>query len=112
MALVMRTADLAQGVASIAQHSTGKQSTFSRRPTSSPAPQIRVGRSRLLAITESDEKSSSTSGESEDNDKYDVAMDVELGCMVINGDRGQPPTRCCYICWYPTNISPVMRCQG
>jgi hypothetical protein len=44
----------------------------------------------LLAITEPDEKSSSTSGESEDNDKYDVAMDGELGCMIVNGDRGQP----------------------
>jgi hypothetical protein len=61
MALVTRTADLDQGVTSIAQHSTGKLSTFSSRPTSSPAPQIRVGRSRLLAITEPDEKSSSTS---------------------------------------------------
>jgi hypothetical protein len=68
MALVTRTADLDQGVTSIAQHSTGKLSTFSSRRTSSPAPQIRVGRSRLLAITEPDEKSSSTSGESEDND--------------------------------------------
>jgi hypothetical protein len=58
MALVTRTADLAQGVTSIAQHSTGKLSTFSSRPTSSPAPKLRVDRSRLLAITEPDEKSS------------------------------------------------------
>jgi hypothetical protein len=93
MALVTRTADLAQGVTSIAQHFTEELSTFSIRPTSSPTPQIRFGRSRLLAITELDEKSSSTSGESEDNDKYDVAMDAELGCMIVNGDRGQPPTR-------------------
>jgi hypothetical protein len=62
MALVTRTADLAQGVTSIAQHSTGKPSIFSSRPTLSPALQIRVCRSRLLAITEPDEKSSSTSG--------------------------------------------------
>jgi hypothetical protein len=95
MALVSRTADLAQGVTSIAQHSTWKLSTLSSGPTSSPAPQIRVGRSRLLAISEPDEKSSSDSGESEDNGKYDVAMDAELGCMVDNGDRGQPPTRYC-----------------
>jgi hypothetical protein len=106
MALVTRTGDLAQGVTSIAQHSAGKLSTFSRKPTSSPAQQIRIGSSRLLAITELDEKSSSTSGESEDNDKYNVAMDAELGCMVVNGDRGQPPTRYCYICWKPTHISP------
>jgi hypothetical protein len=98
MALVTRTADLTQGVTSIAQHSTGNLSTFSSGPTSSPTPQIRVGRSRLLAITEPDEKSSSTSGESEDNDKYDVAMDAELGCMIVNGGRGQLPTRYCYIC--------------
>jgi hypothetical protein len=58
LALVTRTADLAQGVTSIAQHSTGKLSTFSSGSTSSPAPQIRVGSSRLLAITEPDEKSS------------------------------------------------------
>jgi hypothetical protein len=51
MSLVTRIADLAQGVTSIAQHSTGRQSTFSSGPTSSPAPQIRVCRSRLLAIT-------------------------------------------------------------
>jgi hypothetical protein len=106
MALVTRTTDLSQGVTSIAQHSTGKLSTFSSRPTSSPAPQIRVGRSWLLAITEPDEKSSSTSGESEDNYKYDVAMDAELGSMVVNGDRGQTPTHYCYICWKPTHISP------
>jgi hypothetical protein len=54
MALVTRTADLAQGVTSIAQHSTGKRSTFSSGPTSSPAPQIRVDCIRLLAITEPD----------------------------------------------------------
>jgi hypothetical protein len=60
----------------------------------------------LLAITEPDEKSSSTSGESEDNDKYDVALDAELGCMVVNGDHNQPPTRYCYICWKPRHISP------
>jgi hypothetical protein len=90
VALVTRTVDMAQGVTSIAQNSTGKLSTFSSGPTSSPAPQIRVGRSRLLAITELDEKSSSTHGESEDNDKYDVAIDAELGCMVLYGDRGQP----------------------
>jgi hypothetical protein len=72
----------------------------------SPTPQIRVGRSRLLAITEPDENSSSTSGESEDNDKYDVAMDTELGCMIVNGDGGQPPTCYCYICWNLTYISP------
>jgi hypothetical protein len=59
MALITQTADLAQGVAFIAQHSTGKLSNFSSGPTSSPAPQIRVGRSRLLAITVPDEKSSS-----------------------------------------------------
>jgi hypothetical protein len=106
MTLVTQTTDLAQGVTCIAQHSTGKLSTFSSIPTSSPAPQIRVGRSRLLAITEPDEMSSSTSGESEDNDKYDVAMDAELDCMVVNGDRGQLPTRYCYICWNPTHISP------
>jgi hypothetical protein len=106
MSLVTRTADLAQGVTSIAQHSTEKLSTFSTGPMSSPTPQIRVGRSRLLAITEPDEKSSSTSGESEDNDKHDVAMDAELDCMIINGDRGQTPTRYCYICWKPTHISP------
>jgi hypothetical protein len=57
MALITQTADLAQGVAFIAQHSTGKLSNFSSGPTSSPAPQIRVGRSRLLAITVPDEKS-------------------------------------------------------
>jgi hypothetical protein len=73
MALDTRTADLAQGVTSIAQHSTGKLSTFPSGPTLSPAPQIRVDRSRLLAITEPDEKSSLTSGESEYNDEYDVA---------------------------------------
>jgi hypothetical protein len=106
MALVMRIAELAQGVTSIAQLSTGKLSTFSGRPTSSPASQIRVGLSRLLAITEPDEKSSSTSGESEYNDKYDVAMDAKIGCMVVNGDRGQPLTRYCYIFWKPTHISP------
>jgi hypothetical protein len=98
MVLVTRTADLAQGVTSIAQHSTSKQSTFSSGLMSSPTPQIQVGRSRLLAITDPDEKSSSTSGESEDNDKYDVAMDAELGCMIVNGGRGQPLTRYCYIC--------------
>jgi hypothetical protein len=64
------------------------------------------------AVTESGknpvriEKSSSTSEESEENDKYDVAMDAELGCMVVNGDRSQPPTRYRYICWKPTHISP------
>jgi hypothetical protein len=26
--------------------------------------------------------------------------------MVVTGDRGQPPTRYCYICWKPTHISP------
>jgi hypothetical protein len=106
MALVTRTADLEQGVTSIAQHSTGKVSTFSNGPTSSPAPQIRVGRTRFLAIIDPDEKSSSTSIESEDNYKYDMAMDAELGCMVVNGDRVQPPTRYCYICWQLTHISP------
>jgi hypothetical protein len=104
MDIVTRTADLAQEITSIAQHSTGKLSTFPSGPTPSPAPQIRVGRYRLLAITEPDEKSSSTSGESEDNDKYDVAMDAELGCMIVSG---QTPTRYCYICWKPTHISPV-----
>jgi hypothetical protein len=87
MALVTRTADLAQGVASIAQHSSGKLSTFSSGSTSTPAPKIRVGRSRLLAITE---PSSSNSGEFEDNDRYDVAMDAEIGCIIVNGERGQP----------------------
>jgi hypothetical protein len=106
MALVTRTADVAQGVTSIAQHSTGKLSTISSGPTSPPAPQIRAGRSRLLAITEPDEKSSSTSGESEDNDKYNVAMDAELGCMVVDGDRGKPSTRYSYISCKPTHISP------
>jgi hypothetical protein len=105
MALVTRTSDLAQGVTSIRQHSTEKLFTFSSEPTSSPTSQIRVGRSRLLAITEPDEKSTSTSGEFEDNDKYDVAMHAEIGCMVVNGDRGQPPTRYCYICWKPTQMS-------
>jgi hypothetical protein len=57
MALVTRTADLAQGVTFIAQHSTGKLSTFYRGPTSSPTTQICVGRSRLLAIIEPGEKS-------------------------------------------------------
>jgi hypothetical protein len=83
-----------------------KLSTFSSGLKPSPVSQIRVGRSPLLAITEPDEKSSSTSGESEDNDKYDVAMDAELGCMVVNGDRGQPPIRYCYIFWKHTHISP------
>jgi hypothetical protein len=90
MALVTQTADLAQGLTSIAQDSTGKLSTFSSGPTSSPTQQICVGRSRLLAITEPDEKSLSTFGESKDNDKYDEVMDAELGCMIVNGDRGQP----------------------
>jgi hypothetical protein len=106
MALITRTADLAQGVTSIAQHSIGKLSTFSSRPTRSLTPQIRVGRSQLLAITVPDEKSSSTSGESEDNDKYDVEMDAEIGCMIVNGDRGQPPTRYCCVCWNPRKTSP------
>jgi hypothetical protein len=39
MALVTWTADLAQGVTSIAQHSAWKVSTFSSGPTSSPVPQ-------------------------------------------------------------------------
>jgi hypothetical protein len=106
MALVTRTADLAQGVTSIAQHSSGKLPTFSSEPMSSPTSQIRVGRSRLLAVTEPDEKSSSTSGESEDNDKYNVAMDAELGCMIVSSDRGKPLTRYRYNCWKPTHISP------
>jgi hypothetical protein len=106
MALVTRTADLAQKVTSIAQHSTGILSTFSSGPTSSPTPKIRVGSSRLLSITEPDERSSSSSGESEDNDKYDVEMDAELGCMVVTGDRGQPPTRFRNNCWKSTHISP------
>jgi hypothetical protein len=106
MALVTWTADLAQGVTSISQHSTGKLATFSSLPTSSNAPQICVGRSRLLAITEPDERPSSTSGESEENDKYDVAMDADLGCMIVNGDRGQAPTRYCSICWNPAHITP------
>jgi hypothetical protein len=88
------------------QYSTGKLSTFSSGPTSSPTPQIRVGRSLLLAITEPDEKSSSTSEESEDNDKYEVAVDAKIDCMVVKGDRGRPPTRYCYICRKPTHISP------
>jgi hypothetical protein len=33
-------------------------------------------------------------------------MDAELGCMVVNGDRGQPSIHYCYICWKPTHISP------
>jgi hypothetical protein len=104
--LVTPTADLAEGVFSISQHSTGKLSTFSSGLTSSPIPQIRVGRSRLLSITEPDEKSLSSSGESDDNDKYDVAMDAELSCMIVNGKDGQPPTSYCHICWKPTHISP------
>jgi hypothetical protein len=44
--------------------------------------------------------------ESEVNDKDNVAMDAELGCMIVNGDHGQPPTCYCYICWKPTHISP------
>jgi hypothetical protein len=60
----------------------------------------------LLAITEPDELSSLNSGESEDNDKYDVAIDAELGSMIINDERGKAPTRYCYICWKPTHISP------
>jgi hypothetical protein len=40
------------------------------------------------------------------NDQYDVTMDAELGCTIVNGERGQPPTRYCYICWNPTHISP------
>jgi hypothetical protein len=67
MALVTRAAELAQGVTSIAQKYTGKLSTFSSGPPSSTTPQIRVGLSRLLSITEPDDRSSSTSGESEDN---------------------------------------------
>jgi hypothetical protein len=106
MALVTRTADLAQGVTSIAQHSTGKLVTFSSGSTSSSTPQNRIGRSWLLPITEPDEKFSSTSGKSEDNDMYDVEMDAGLGCMIVNGNRGQPPTRYCYICWNPTHLSP------
>jgi hypothetical protein len=62
MALLTRTADLAQGVTSIAQHSTGKISTFSGGAMSSTTLQIRVSCSRLLAITDPDEKFSSTSG--------------------------------------------------
>jgi hypothetical protein len=33
-------------------------------------------------------------------------MDAELGYMVVNGERGQPSTRYCFICWNPTHISP------
>jgi hypothetical protein len=49
MALVTRTTDLAQGVSSISQHSTGKLSTFSSGLMSSPAPQICAGRSRFTS---------------------------------------------------------------
>jgi hypothetical protein len=33
-------------------------------------------------------------------------MDAELVCLVVNGNRCQPPTCYCYICWKPTHISP------
>jgi hypothetical protein len=33
-------------------------------------------------------------------------MDAELGCRIVNGERGQPPTRYCYVYWKPTHISP------
>jgi hypothetical protein len=61
----------------MAHHSTDKLRTLPSGSTISPAQSVRVGRSRLLSITEPDMKSQSIIRESEDNDKYDVEMDAE-----------------------------------
>jgi hypothetical protein len=70
LCVVTRTADLVEGVSTIGHYSIDKLSKFITGSPSSLAPQVRVGRFRLLAIAELDNYSTSIFGESEDNDKH------------------------------------------